>query len=85
MESSLQGRLEASKERWRDRGGGGEQHIRDTRSKQGGGGEAESSLQERLEASKERWRHEEGERDRDEPSRRDREMSRGQRAAYEGD
>ena len=41
-------------------GGGREQHIRDTRSKQGEGGEAESSLQERLEASREGWRHEEG-------------------------
>jgi hypothetical protein len=47
--------------------------------------EAESSLQGRLEVSKERWRHEEGERDREETLRRDREMSRGQRAAYKGD
>ena len=56
VESSLKGRLEASKE------------MRVWVCVCVGGGD---SLQRRLEASKERWRHEEGERDREEPLRRD--------------
>ena len=83
MESSLQLRLEASRESWKDEEAA-ERQRGSFEERWGDEEGAESSLHGRLEASKERRRDEEAA-EMQEPSRIHGEMRRGQRVGYMGD